>query len=323
MTIPIIETLLLQVLAPLVLMAWLLLSRAPSRAVWLLRAVTALSLLGLLALAGVWVILPRYVAWWWLVGTLVVLAVDAGNFRRLSWWGGSSPISALMVTRVCLALAALGVCLYALSGWYPRGAPVVDLAFPLRGGNFLVVNGGDNRLLDSHLKTLLPKPEYHAWRGQSYGVDLVAVNELGLTSRGFLARNPTHYVIFGLPVVAPCDGTVVRVENGLPDLPVPGRDPIHKAGNYVVLQCGNVQVVLAHLQEGSVKVVPGEAVSVGMPLARVGNSGNTGRPHLHIHVQRPGTQAEPFSGAPLFLRFDGDFPVRNEGFRRVAGTGGR
>jgi hypothetical protein len=49
-----------------------------------------------------------------------------------------------------------------------------------------------------------------------------------------------------------------------------------------------------------------------MPSLKVGNSGNTGEPHLHIHAQRPGPPGAPWSGDPLPIRFDGRFLVRGE-----------
>jgi len=56
------------------------------------------------------------------------------------------------------------------------GARLVDLAFPLVPGRYLVVNGGRNGGTNAHLETLdASVPRYRMWRGQSYRVDLVAV----------------------------------------------------------------------------------------------------------------------------------------------------
>lgn len=53
----------------------------------------------------------------------------------------------------------------------------------------------------------------------------------------------------------------------------------------------------------SVAVDSGHAVAGGAPIGRVGNSGNTTEPHLHIHATRGG------HGVPV--TFDGRFLVRN------------
>jgi murein DD-endopeptidase MepM/ murein hydrolase activator NlpD len=42
--------------------------------------------------------------------------------------------------------------------------------------------------------------------------------------------------------------------------------------------------IYAHLKPGSVTVKEGEHVGRGQVLGRLGNSGNSGAPHLHFHV---------------------------------------
>ncbi len=48
---------------------------------------------------------------------------------------------------------------------------------------------------------------------------------------------------------------------------------------------GGRHVLLAHLARGTVAVRAGDRVRAGAVLGRVGNSGNSSEPHLHIHVQ--------------------------------------
>jgi murein DD-endopeptidase MepM/ murein hydrolase activator NlpD len=88
-------------------------------------------------------------------------------------------------------------------------------------------------------------------------------------------------------------------------------DRQNMTGNHIILQCGGVWVLLAHLQRGSVAITERQPVSRGELLGRVGNTGNTGEPHLHIHAQRPGTAEAPISGDPLHVVLDGRYPVRN------------
>jgi murein DD-endopeptidase MepM/ murein hydrolase activator NlpD len=47
-----------------------------------------------------------------------------------------------------------------------------------------------------------------------------------------------------------------------------------------------VALLLAHLQQGSVKVAAGSRVQRGDELARCGSSGNSTEPHLHLQAQR-------------------------------------
>ena len=89
-------------------------------------------------------------------------------------------------------------------------------------------------------------------------------------------------------------------------------DRANLAGNHVALECGEVHVVMAHLKTGSVQVGQGDEVVVGQPLAEIGNSGGTGEPHLHLHVQRPGPPGLPLGGDPVPARIGGRFLVRGD-----------
>lgn len=95
---------------------------------------------------------------------------------------------------------------------------------------------------------------YHSvYRGGHTGVDLKAPQ--------------------GSPVRSPADGTVVRVvqQHNL------------RYGHYLIVQHGPRLFSLAgHLQQ--IQVRPGQKVSQGEQLARVGNTGAAGYPHLHFEV---------------------------------------
>ncbi len=93
---------------------------------------------------------------------------------------------------------------------------------------------------------------------------------------------------------------------------VPEVDRDHLAGNHVMLRCADADVLLGHLQQGSVQVLAGRRVAVGDWLGLVGNSGNTGEPHLHVHAQGCGSIAAPLGGDPRSIRFNGRFPVRGD-----------
>jgi hypothetical protein len=112
------------------------------------------------------------------------------------------------------------------------------------------------------------------------------------------------------PVLAPLDGVVVAAGDGMPDRhrismvrdlvhllrsrPKPGSPFSAYGGNYVILKCGDVYPLLAHLRCGSVRVRVGDAVRAGDQLGEVGNSGSSIQPHLHFQVM---ANENPF---PLF-----------------------
>jgi Peptidase family M23 len=148
-----------------------------------------------------------------------------------------------------------------------------------------------------------PGVNYHvAYPDQRWAYDLL-VAENHRTFRGDGARWE-DYLCYGLPVLAPADGKVAAVLDGMPDQPIGVLGGTPAGGNHVVIEVqdrGQAQFLfLCHLQRGSILVKEGESVSQGQPVAKVGNSGNTSEPHLHIHLQN--TRADDVAeGIPLYF----------------------
>ena len=109
---------------------------------------------------------------------------------------------------------------------------------------------------------------------------------------------------FGQAVVAPADGTVVAVLDGVEDNK-PGQvdQQGHPAGNHIIIgTAADEYVVLAHLQQGSIRVEQGDTVKAGDLLALTGNSGRSVVPHLHFYVQDQPDIASPIAlGVPVLF----------------------
>jgi hypothetical protein len=309
-----------QILIPVVLLGWMVLRPLPGRRLFLFQATgVGVSLLAI-GQVGLWIMPP----WWapWLFGATWGGAVvwrlhrmrSSAFFAPRARWETRASVAFVLL----LALAGIMGAGAALSA---RGAPtaeVIDIPNPLGPGSYLVAHGGRRTIVNGHMKTLDPGVErFRGWRGQSYAVDLVGIDRQGLRADGLRPEDPTRYLIFGVPVHAPCAGEVTGAENGLPDMPVPVMDSEHLLGNHVLLACDGIVLALAHLREGSVVVNVGEQVALGQRLGEVGNSGNSSEPHLHLHAQRPGLPNAPISGEPIGLRVDGRWLVRND---RIDGT---
>lgn len=299
------------VLVPVMLLAWIARGRHSRAELAVVGAGTA-AYLAACAAAVVLLALPWY--------TPLVFGVLLGVAAAVGWRRAGSDSAAArrwpragLAARIAFAAVSVGLAWYA---WGGRRAPegAVDLAFPLERGTWQVVNGGAHALVNAHFMTLAPR--YARWRGQSHGVDLVKLGPGGLRARGVLPSDVARYATTGEPVRAPCAGDVIVSVDGRPDMRPPEPDRTYLPGNHVVLQCGEYWVVLAHFRRGSVLVQGGHAVALGQPLGRVGNSGNSGEPHLHIHVQRRGTMEQPLAGAPVPLLLEGRFPARNQRFVR-------
>ena len=108
----------------------------------------------------------------------------------------------------------------------------------------------------------------------------------------------------GVAVLAAAAGRVARLRDGEPDISIraPGAPSIvgRECGNGVVIDHGDGwETQYCHLARGSVKVKAGDMVTAGQPIARVGLSGDTEFPHLHLTV-RHGTQVvDPFAPEPV------------------------
>ena len=87
-------------------------------------------------------------------------------------------------------------------------------------------------------------------------------------------------------MLAPADGTVTYLVDGHPDLPIGSVDSQHPTGNHLVIDIGGGRYLLiGHLRQGSITVKVGERVTEGQPIARVGKSGDSSHPHIHIQAQ--------------------------------------
>lgn len=104
----------------------------------------------------------------------------------------------------------------------------------------------------------------------------------------------------GVEVRAALGGTVKSVRDGEPDgagspaelAAVRGKE----CGNGVVLtHPGGWETQYCHMERGSVRVRPGQAVAAGAPLGRIGQSGEAAFPHLHLSVRENGRAVDPFA----------------------------
>lgn len=189
-----------------------------------------------------------------------------------------------------------------LSGYFHPGE-AINLAYPLRDGLYYVGGGGSSRWLNNH----------NAFPPQDYALDIVALNAIGRPVGG--DQSDLHgYAIFGDPLYSPCNGTVAAAVDGRPDLIPPNMDHVNIAGNYVLLACHDVEILLAHMKQGSVVVAAGDVVEEGEIIGAVGNSGQTTQPHLHIHAERGGMPGKILDGEGVPITFNNRFLVRNSLF---------
>ncbi|HEX7760510.1 MAG TPA: M23 family metallopeptidase [Caulobacteraceae bacterium] len=148
----------------------------------------------------------------------------------------------------------------------------------------------------------------HRWGlPEEFAFDIASLGDGNLSHRGSGERF-TDYYVYGAPVLAAASGKVVAASGAAPEDPAELRRPGESeddyggriaaaqqalltqgdtavAGNFVLIDHGAGEYSLyAHMQPGSITVRPGDAVTAGQPIGRVGSSGNSTEPHLHFQV---------------------------------------
>ena len=293
-----------QIAVPLLMIGVITIIRQPSRMRWLVTVVAFGMVTSYLLISSRWDVSSLYLR------ALIPVLFIAGaivSYRRIRVpETAPGKLQAVVAWTTSLGLIVLmsGFLWFSLRGYRtPDGA--VDLASPLRGTH-VVLNGGVSPFTNGHFRV----------RPQSHALDILGVNAFG--ARAFLlgsSRSLESYVIYGEPVFSPCDGRISVAVDGRPDQTPPTADREQIAGNHVLIECGEFEVLVAHLRKDSVRVAVGDVVATGDPLGEVGNSGNSSEPHLHIHAERGGEPGVILDGSSVPITIEGRFLVRNSLFR--------
>jgi len=305
--------LLTHVIIPPLMLFWLWADSHRNRIEWLIKLLTCGSYLSYLLFAGQWEWTSYYLRF-----LFVILFFTVGcssyirskslplyvsrTFRNCFPFGFYVLLTSILILRNGVAFLGHG---YA--------EDPVRLPFPLRNGICYVGNGGSTAALNLHVRT----------PPQKYALDIKKLNIWGRRATGLLPTLLSDYEIYGDTLFSPCEGVVVNVENAREDIAphhgnrprTGGRRP-PPAGNHIIIRQGDVRIFLSHLLKGSVLPSAGDTLSEGQPIGRVGNSGNTSEPHLHMHAEKVSGEDVSKSGRGVPMLFDGRFLVRNSLVRR-------
>ena len=185
-----------------------------------------------------------------------------------------------------------------------RARPPLELGPPVRSGIWGAGEGCcDN---DTHHRRGLLVVDGNQVVPQRFAIDWMMLDE---QHRAWVGdpHSLSSYLSYGQPLIAAADGKVVTARDEFPDQPPPDNPtppPLADLpGNHVTLRVApNRYMIYAHMKPGSVRVRVGERVRRGQALGRLGNSGNSATPHLHLQVQT--TRSFVSDGLPfVFKRF--------------------
>ena len=110
------------------------------------------------------------------------------------------------------------------------------------------------------------------------------------------------YYCYGKLVLAPQDGIITEIIDGVQDNKIGDINVNQNWGNTIVIKHSELLYSqISHIKEGAFKEKKGEFVKKGATLAQVGNSGHSPYPHLHFQMQ-----ATPYVGSQTL-----DYPLYN------------
>ena len=148
------------------------------------------------------------------------------------------------------------------------------LKLPFKG-EWTVVWGGDTKELNYHVES----------EAQKNAFDIVITDTKGNSYKTDGKTNEDYYA-FGKELIAPCDGEIVLVVDGVKDNKPGILNPIYIPGNTVIIKTSkNEYLFFAHFKQNSIKVKQGQKIKQGQLLGLCGNSGNSSEAHLHFHIQ--------------------------------------
>ncbi|HBX50001.1 MAG: hypothetical protein A2275_19200 [Bacteroidetes bacterium RIFOXYA12_FULL_35_11] len=125
-----------------------------------------------------------------------------------------------------------------------------------------------------------------------YAWDFEILDDENRPFRG-MGTKAEDYHCYGKMILAPAPGTVVQIEDKIPDNNIGDINTTENWGNTIIIKHSEfLYSKLCHLQPDSFKVYIGENVKQGQQLASCGNSGRSPQPHLHFQLQ-----ATPFIGS--------------------------
>ncbi|NOX47172.1 MAG: peptidoglycan DD-metalloendopeptidase family protein [Chlorobi bacterium] len=171
---------------------------------------------------------------------------------------------------------------------YQQFSPEKNLYFQLnnkeRFNNFKYIPvalpfWGEWKVTQGHYGDITHRDKWaHAW-------DFEIIDDEGLSFKegGTVLKD---YFCYNKPVIAPADGWVEEVLDGVEDNDIGDSNLEQNWGNTIILKIGEkVYCKMSHLKPNSFKVKKGDTVKKGDILAACGNSGRSPIPHIHFQMQ--------------------------------------
>lgn len=145
---------------------------------------------------------------------------------------------------------------------------------------------GEWTVSQGHEGSMTHKDDY------SFAWDFVVTDEHKRTFRP-PGKLVSDFYCYALPVLAPADGYIVTLEDGIADNDIGDVNLSENWGNTIIIRHSDyLYSKISHIKKESFKVKEGDYVKKGDMLALCGSSGRSPEPHIHFQLQ-----ANPYIGA--------------------------
>lgn len=290
------------IIVSLLLIGVVAFKRQPNVLIWIFTILSLGSVIGYLWATARWEIVSIYFRPIFPIAYLIACAVGYKRIKKPNTPQKKFVTILGIVVNLVLIVFISGLNWFSFKG-YVTPENVIDLASPFHNGRQIILHGGASPFINGHFHV---KP-------QNYALDIVGLNNLGMRASSIDGGSDLdNYVIYGEPIYSPCNGTVVIVVDEYDDQTPPKTDHEHLAGNHLLIESEGVEILLAHLKRGSIKVNVGDTVNTNTLIGQVGNTGNTSEPHLHMHVERGGTMKTILNGTAVLFTINNQFLVRGD-----------
>lgn len=175
-------TLLVQVLLPLLFLAWLAFLPAVGWLAWSLQVLAIASVLFGMTLAMLWAMPPYWTPYlyWLLLVSIVGSQLWRGIVDGSVLWGAGVLHSITLLILFAIGLLGCYLGITALQGRQLPDEQVVDIAAPFPSGDYLIAHGGSTETVNVHLKTLNPDVQrFNDYHGQSRALDIFRITSWG------------------------------------------------------------------------------------------------------------------------------------------------
>ncbi|MCF8228583.1 MAG: urea transporter [Bacteroidales bacterium] len=166
---------------------------------------------------------------------------------------------------------------------------------------------GEWKVTQAHDGEMTHKSDWkHAW-------DFEIFDDEGQKFKG-RGNTPEDYYAYNKPIVAPADGYVQEIVDGIEDNKIGDMNLERNWGNSIVIKHREkVFSQISHIKADSFKVTRGEFVKKGDVLAYCGNSGRSPEPHIHFQLQETphvGSKTVDYPVSHYILNHSGKYELK-------------